>query len=240
DHGARIGTVEHLMAALLGCRIDNVIVDVEGPEIPIMDGSAAPFVFLVECAGTVEQQAPRRAIEILKPVTVGDDRRSATLAPGRAFSVSFEIDFDSPLVSTQRLSVDFANGAFRTEICRARTFGFEHEVAELRTLGYARGGSLDNAIVIGGDGILNEDGLRYRDEFVRHKILDSAGDLYLAGAPICGHFHGHRSGHTLNNKLLKAVFADATAWRTVPLTETDRPAEGDPEDGSPETFAASA
>src|SRR5574338_67906 len=195
--GVKVGTIEHLMAALSGCAVDNAIVEIDGPEIPIMDGSAAPFVFLIECAGTVEQDRPRRAIEIVKPGSVRDDRRMAVLTPGSGFSVSVEIDFDSALVARQKLEVKLVNGAFRSEVARARTFGFDHEVEQLRAMGLARGGSLDNAVVVSGDRILNADGLRYDDEFVRHKVLDSIGDLYLAGAVIIGHFHGIRCGHSL-------------------------------------------
>ncbi|HVO16837.1 MAG TPA: UDP-3-O-acyl-N-acetylglucosamine deacetylase [Alphaproteobacteria bacterium] len=215
--GVKVGTIEHLMAALSGCAVDNAIVEIDGPEIPIMDGSAAPFVFLIECAGTVEQNRPRRAIEIVKPVSVRDDKRMAVLAPGGGFSVSVEIDFDSALVARQKLEVNLVNGAFRSEIARARTFGFDHEVEQLRAMGLARGGSLDNAVVVSGDRILNADGLRYDDEFVRHKVLDSIGDLYLAGAVIIGHFHGIRCGHSLNNKLLRSLFAQDDAWRPASL-----------------------
>lgn len=217
DRGNAVGTVEHLMSALAGAGVDNCIVELSGAEVPVMDGSAAPFVFLIECAGVRELEAPRRAIEILHTVAVGDHERSAILAPGRGFSVSFEIDFDSPVIARQDFFVDLSNGAYAREIARARTFGFEQEVAALRAAGLARGGSLDNAVVVSGDTVLNEDGLRYEDEFVRHKVLDSIGDLYLAGGPILGHFHGYRSGHALNNALLKAVFADATAWRWTTL-----------------------
>ena len=191
-----------------------------------MDGSAAPFVFLMECAGIATQEARRRVIEILEPVSVGGEGRSASLTPSNNFMVSFEIDFDSSLVSRQALKVDLSNGTFRSEICRACTFGFEHEVAELRSHGLALGGSLENAIVISGNNILNEDGLRYQDEFVRHKILDSVGDLYLTGAPILGHFHGMRSGHSLNNELIRRLFADDSAWRLVTLDDDGLPMDG--------------
>jgi UDP-3-O-[3-hydroxymyristoyl] N-acetylglucosamine deacetylase len=208
-----VGTVEHVMAALSGAGVDNAVVELNGPEVPIMDGSAAPFVFLIECAGVAEQSAPRRFIEILRPVSVGDRQRSAMLSPGNSFSVSFEIDFEGTLIDHQQFFGDFSNGAFRQDIARARTFGFEEEVAELRAVGLARGGSLENAIVVSGDRILNDDGLRYENEFVRHKVLDSIGDLYLAGGQIMGHFHGFRSGHGLNHELLRALFADESAWR---------------------------
>lgn len=238
DCGTRVGTIEHLMAALSGCGVDNAIVEIDGPEVPVMDGSSAPFVFLVECAGIARQQARRRAIEVLKPVSVGDDDRHASLKPASGFSISFEIDFDSVLVSRQALQVDLRNGAFRSEISRARTFGFAHEVAELRSMGLAQGGSLDNAIVISGDSILNEDGLRYEDEFVRHKILDSVGDLYLGGGPLIGHFHGYRSGHTLNNELLRRLFADDSAWRLATLDDDGAPMQD--AGWSPEAIAATA
>ncbi len=210
--GVTIGTVEHLMAALAGMEIDNAVVEVNGPEVPIMDGSAAPFVFLIECAGVVEQKRPRRVIRVLKPIAVDDGERYASLAPGNGFSVSFDIDFDSPAVSRQRISVGLGNGAFKRELARARTFGFLHEVEELRAAGLARGGSLDNAVVVNGDKVLNEGGLRFDDEFVRHKALDAIGDLYLAGAQLRGHFYGQCSGHGTNNTLLRALFADAEAW----------------------------
>jgi UDP-3-O-[3-hydroxymyristoyl] N-acetylglucosamine deacetylase len=212
EHGVSVGTVEHLMAALRGSGIDNLVVELDGPEVPIMDGSAAPFVFLIECAGVVSQAASRRAIRVLKAVEVDEGSRRAELTPGPGCSFSFEIDFASPAVSRQEGCIHLANGAFKSDVARARTFGFLEDVEWLRQRGLALGGSLDNAIVIKGDRILNEDGLRYEDEFVRHKILDSIGDLYLAGAPIIGHFHGHRSGHALNNRLLRAMFADDGAW----------------------------
>ena len=216
-NGVTVGTVEHVMAALSGAGVDNAVIELNGPEVPIMDGSAAPFIFLIECAGVVEQDAPRRVIEILRPVSVGDRERSAMLSPGNSFSVSFEIDFKGTLIDQQQFFGDFSNGAFRRDIARARTFGFEEEVEALRAAGLARGGSLDNAIVVSGERILNDDGLRFDDEFVRHKVLDSIGDLYLAGGQIIGHFHGFRSGHGLNHELLRALFANEDAWRISEL-----------------------
>jgi UDP-3-O-[3-hydroxymyristoyl] N-acetylglucosamine deacetylase len=213
--GVAVGTVEHLMAALSGCGVDNAIIEVDGPELPIMDGSSAPFVFLIECVGIAEQNAPRRYIEILKEVHVGDGEHSASVRPCDHFAVSFAIDFEGTLIRDQSFSATLVNGTFRSEIARARTFGFEHEVSQLRAAGLARGGSLDNAIVVSGHRVLNDGGLRFDDEFVRHKVLDSIGDLYLAGGPLLGHFHGQRSGHALNNALLQALFADETAWRRV-------------------------
>ncbi|MBI3452375.1 MAG: UDP-3-O-acyl-N-acetylglucosamine deacetylase [Rhodospirillales bacterium] len=219
EAGVRVSTVEHLMAALWGAEIDNALIDISGAEVPVMDGSAAPFVFLIECAGVVEQAAPRRAIEILRRIVVEDEERSVSLTPGAGFSVDFQIDFDNAAVAQQDYFAALAPGAFKVDIARARTFGFEHEVAHLRAAGLARGGSLDNAVVISGDRILNHDGLRYDDEFVRHKILDCVGDLYLAGGPILGHVRGVRSGHRHNNALLRALFARQDAWRHVDLTE---------------------
>lgn len=213
DHGASVGTVEHLMAALRAMDIDNATIELDGPEVPIMDGSAAPFVFLIEMAGTVEQAAPREWLEILRPVTVEHDGKRASLSPATMPSFAVEIDFASAAIARQRYSLTVTDHGFKTQISRARTFGFLEEVDHLRKLGLARGGSLHNAIVIQGDEILNKDGLRYPDEFARHKLLDAIGDLALAGAPILGHFEGIRTGHALNNKLLRAVYADPTAWR---------------------------
>lgn len=219
DAGAQIGTIEHLMAALAGCGIDNAVIELDGPEVPVMDGSAAPFVFLIECAGVVVQNAPRKALRIEKSITVGDENKFISAAPAEAFAVSFEIDFDSAAVARQKLEMRLVNGTFKTDIARARTFGFAHEVDALQKAGLARGGSLDNAVVIEGDTILNGDGLRYDDEFVRHKILDCVGDLYLAGAPIIGEITGFRSGHTLNSALLGALFADENSWSWVEMSD---------------------
>lgn len=224
DHGATVSTVEHLMAALAGCEIDNVLIEVDGPEIPIMDGSAEPFVFLIDCAGTVEQDAPRKAIKILKPITVGDDTRSLTILPSDEFSLDFEIDFASSAIDKQEREFQGVDSNFKADIARARTFGFEHEVDALRDAGLAQGGSLENAVVVSGDKILNEDGLRFDDEFVRHKILDCIGDMYLAGGPIIGQVIASRSGHELNNQLLRTVFADDEAW-----THVDAPVSADVE-----------
>ncbi len=214
DNNVSIGTVEHLMSAFAGAGIDNCLIEIGGAEVPVMDGSAAPFLFLIECAGSVEQDAPKRAIRVTKRISVKDGDRTASLTPSPGFSVRFEIDFSSQAIARQDLFINLGRGAFKSDISRARTFGFEHEVIQLRKAGLARGGSLDNAVVIDATGakVLNDDGLRYGDEFVRHKILDAVGDLYLAGGPIMGHFHGVRSGHALNNLLLRALFADRSAW----------------------------
>ncbi|MDA8230511.1 MAG: UDP-3-O-acyl-N-acetylglucosamine deacetylase [Magnetospirillum sp.] len=227
EDGIVVGTVEHLMSALAGMAIDNCLIEINGAEVPVMDGSAAPFLFLIECAGVVEQDAPRRAIRVLKRVSVQDGNRAASLTPSAAFSLRFEIDFKSQAISRQEMLVGFSRGAYKSEIARARTFGFEQEVAMLRAAGLARGGSLDNAVVIDSTGtrVLNDDGLRYQDEFVRHKVLDAVGDLYLAGAPMIGHFHGVRSGHALTNTLLRALFADRDAWEYAPAIATPALAE---------------
>jgi len=210
--GVTVGTVEHLMAALAGCGIDNVMVEIDGPEVPIMDGSSAPFVFLVECAGVVEQKEARRVIRILKPITVEDGDATASLKPADRLSFDVEIEFNGTLVSHQSLNIGLVNGTFCKELAQARTFGFLHEVEALQAAGLAKGGSLDNAIVVSGDKVLNEGGLRYDDEFVRHKMLDAVGDLYLAGVSIMGAFEGVRCGHKLNNALLRDLFADDEAW----------------------------
>ena len=215
EDGVMISTIEHLMAALAGAGVDNVLVDVVGGEVPIMDGSAAPFMFLIDCAGLVEQDAPKRVVRVLKPVVVSEEGKSASLVPSNEFSIDFEIDFDSSAIQRQSMRVDMIDGVFKNELSRARTFGFMHEVEALRAAGFAKGGSLDNAVVVSGDEILNEDGLRFDDEFVRHKILDAVGDLYLAGGTIAGHFSGVCTGHSLNNKLLRALFADAANYEWV-------------------------
>jgi len=219
DDGVAVRTIEHLLAAFAGLGVDNVLVEIDGEEVPVMDGSAAPFVFLIECAGVVEQPAPRQAIKILKRVAVTDDDKCAMLIPADDFSLSVEIDFAVGAIGRQQCAVSMDAARFKSDISRARTFGFEQEVAAMHAAGLARGGSLDNAVVISGDGthVLNEGGLRYDDEFVRHKVLDALGDLALAGAPIVGHFRGVRTGHGLNNRLLRALFADRGAWTWVPL-----------------------
>ena len=210
--GNTVGTIEHLMAAFAGAAIDNAIVELDGREVPIMDGSSAPFLFLIECAGTVEQDAARRAIKILREVSVAEDGATATLVPDHGFSMSFEIDFDNPLIRRQDICLMFDSETFKTELCRARTFGLLDELDRLWAAGLARGGSLENAVVVGRDHVLNAGGLRFADEFVRHKLLDAFGDLYLAGGPILGAFRGVRSGHAHTRRLLAALFADRDAW----------------------------
>ncbi len=223
EEGIRVSTVEHLMAALAGAGVDNAIVELDGSEVPVMDGSAAPFVFLIECAGVVAQQALRQAIKVLKPVWVEDGNATATLLPDVGFSMSFEIDFADLVIRRQDFRVVFDAGTFKAELSRARTFGFLDDVDRLRAAGFVRGGSLDNVVVVSGDRVLNRGGLRYGDEFVRHKLLDAYGDLYLAGGPIVGHFRGVRSGHALTRRLLAALFADDSAWCCVPLPGVDEP-----------------
>ncbi len=211
--GVKVSTIEHLMAALAGCGIDNVRVELDGPEVPIMDGSSAPFVFLIECAGLAPQQARRRWIRVLRRVEIEDGKRRAALVPSDGFSVSLEIDFDSPAIAEKSGFYDLHNGGFKRDICRARTFGFEHDVNRLMDLGLGQGGSLDNVVVVGRDNeILNEGGLRYGDEFVRHKVLDCVGDFYLAGGPMLAHFAGQCTGHSSNNQLLRKLFSDPLNW----------------------------
>ena len=209
------------MAALSGCHIDNVIVDVTGSEVPVMDGSAQPFVFLIECAGVKQLEAPRRVIEILKPVKVVHEERIAELLPSKNFTVGFQIEFDDSAVSHQEICITLVNGTFKNEIARARTFGFINEVEALRAAGLGLGGSLENAVIVDGDKVLNDDGLRYEDEFVRHKVLDAVGDLYLSGAPIRGHYRGVRAGHNMTNQLLKKLFADPSCWKFVELSSNE-------------------
>jgi UDP-3-O-[3-hydroxymyristoyl] N-acetylglucosamine deacetylase len=221
-NGTTIMTVEHLMSALAGCSVDNALIEISGPEVPIMDGSAAPFVFLIECAGTLEQLAPRRFVKVLKPIHVEMGQASATLEPGDGgFTVDFTIDFASKVIARQTTSVVVEPGLFKSEISRARTFGFLAEVDQLRAAGRALGGSLDNVIVIDGDTVLNEGGLRYTDEFVRHKALDAIGDLYMAGSPLLGRFAGVRSSHALNRRALEALFRDDNAWCYVTLVQAE-------------------
>jgi UDP-3-O-[3-hydroxymyristoyl] N-acetylglucosamine deacetylase len=218
--GIHVATVEHLMAALAGNRIDNAVIELDGPEVPIMDGSAAPFVRLIEGVGTEVQDAPRRAIKIIKPVEVVENGSSAALLPDSGFSMSFEIDFDNPLIRHQDISLSIDPDAFNAELAPARTFGLLDDWPRLKAAGLARGGSLDNAIVVSGDRILNAGGLRFADEFVRHKLVDAVGDLFLAGGAIIGHFRGLRSGHALTRRLLAAVFADPAAWCFTTMFET--------------------
>ncbi len=213
EDGTIVSTVEHLMAALWGCNVDNALIELSGPEVPIMDGSSEPFVFLLECAGKQVQAANRRVVEVLKPIELRDGDKFVSIVPADEFSVNLEIDFSDKVISNQKAVFSSSELSFKTDLCRARTFGFAHEAEAMRAMGLARGASLENAVVVKDGGVLNKDGLRYDNEFVRHKILDCIGDFYLAGAWIKGTFHGVRSGHRLNNELLRAFFADSSAWR---------------------------
>jgi UDP-3-O-[3-hydroxymyristoyl] N-acetylglucosamine deacetylase len=212
ENGVSVGTIEHLMAAIRAANIDNIHIAIDGPEVPIMDGSAEPFSFLLNCAGVQEQDAKRRVLRINRTVRVESGDKWAEYTPGNVPTFHFTADFDHPVIGQQQQSLTLVNGCFASHIARARTFGFLHEVDYLRAQGLAQGGSLDNAIVLDKEKVLNETGLRFDDEFVRHKILDAVGDLFLAGAPIIGQYNGHKAGHELNNQLLRAVFADPSAY----------------------------
>jgi len=211
--GATVSTVEHLMAALSGLAIDNAIVELDGPEVPIMDGSAVPFLDALDKAGRRRQEARRRHIEILETIEVTEDDKRAALIPADRFEVAFEILFDSPAIGRQHLDLAVDEAVFRRELADCRTFGFLHEVEALRAAGLARGGTLDNVVVIEGDSVINDGGLRRPQEFVRHKAVDAIGDLYLLGAPIIGRYEGRYSGHGLNNALARALMATPNAWR---------------------------
>jgi len=214
--GVSIATVEHFLAACSGLGVDNLIAELDGPELPILDGSSAPFCDLITKAGIVGQDALRKRLVMTKTVEIREGTKLARLSPGEGFEMRVGIDFSSRAIGQQRIAFAMTPGAFATEIAYARTFGFARDVEKLRSMGLARGGSMDNAIVIDGDDILNPDGLQVPDEFVRHKLLDVVGDLFLAGGPIEGLYEGEQPGHALNNKLLRAVFADesAFAWRS--------------------------
>ena len=222
----RISTVEHLLSAIAGMGIDNVYVDLSAPEVPIMDGSAGPFVFLVQSAGVIEQNAPKRFIRIKRSVKVEDGDKWARFDPFNGFKVGFTIDFDHPAFRdrSQHAELDFSTTSFVKEVSRARTFGFMRDIEMLRSRKLALGGSLDNAVVVDDYRVLNEDGLRYEDEFVKHKILDAIGDLYLLGRSLIGSFMGYKSGHDLNNRLLRALVAYKEAWEEVTFEDETRAA----------------
>ena len=217
----RVSTVEHLMSAMAGMGIDNAIVEVSADEVPIMDGSAGPFVFLIQSAGIQEQQAPKKFIRIKEQVTITDGDKEATFLPFDGFKVSFCIAFDHPVFKDRKLdtSVDFSSTSFVKEISRARTFGFMHEFEYLRSKGLVKGGSFDNAIVVDKYRILNEDGLRYEDEFVKHKVLDAIGDLYLMGNGLIGEYRAFKSGHGLNNKAVLELLKQTNAWEYATFDE---------------------
>jgi UDP-3-O-[3-hydroxymyristoyl] N-acetylglucosamine deacetylase len=220
----RVSTVEHLLSAIAGLGIDNIYIDLSAAEVPIMDGSAGPFVFLLQSAGIEEQNAAKRYIRIKKEVRVEDGDKWASFVPFEGFKVGFSIEFDHPVFKsrTQKAIIDFSSTSFVKEISRARTFGFMKDIEMLRQRNLALGGSMDNAIVVDDFRVLNEDGLRYEDEFVKHKILDAIGDLYLLGHSLIGEFHGHKSGHELNNKLLRELLVQEDAWEEVTFEEDDQ------------------
>jgi len=221
SNGVKISTVEHLMSAFAGMGVDNAYVELSTHEVPIMDGSAAPFVFLLQSAGIAEQNKPKKFIRIKKPLEVRDGDKWVKLEPFNGFKVTFTIDFDHPIFrnSVQNATVDFSTTSFIKEVSRARTFGFMDDLETLRKAGLARGGSIDNAIVMDSFNILNDDGLRYKDEFVKHKILDAVGDLYLLGHSLIGAFSAHKSGHALNNQILRLLLSEQDAWELTTLKD---------------------
>lgn len=224
DH-AKVDTVEHLLSAMAGLGIDNAIVEVSAQEVPIMDGSSGPFVFLLQSAGLRDQDAPKRFIRIKKRIEVNEGGKHAAFVPYEGFKVSFEIDFDHPVLkqSVQKASLDFSSTSYVKEVSRARTFGFTKDLEYMRSKNLALGGSVKNAIVVDDFRVLNEDGLRYNDEFVKHKILDAVGDLYLLGHSLIGEFIGYKSGHGLNNKLLRELLEQTDAWEFVEFTDKQPP-----------------
>ncbi len=229
-NGARVATVEHIMSALAGLGVDNVYIEVDASEIPIMDGSSGPFVYLLQEAGVVEQAAAKKFIRVKKTVEVIDGDKWVRFEPYHGFKVDFTINFNHPVFesSGSQVKIDFAEDSYISEISRARTFGFMHEVEYLRSNGLARGGSLDNAIVLDEYRVINADGLRYDDEFAKHKVLDAIGDLYMLGHPILGAFYAYKSGHALNNQLLRALMQDETAWEYATFEK---------QEDAPETFS---
>lgn len=220
----RVSTVEHLLSAFAGLGIDNAFIDLSAPEVPIMDGSAGPFVFLLQSAGIEEQNAPKKFIRIKKSVTVRDGDKWARFDPFEGFKVSFKIDFEHPVFRnrSQTTVVDFSSTSFVKEVSRARTFGFMKDIEALRNNDLALGGSLDNAVVMDDYRVLNEDGLRYEDEFVKHKVLDAIGDLYLLGCSLIGEFSGYKSGHQLNNQLLRSLLAQEDAWEVATFDDAEK------------------
>lgn len=217
--GASVSTIEHVLSACAALGLDNALIEINGAEVPIMDGSAAPFVRAIDKAELLRQNVPRRVLVIRKTVSCKEGDKEVILSPADGQYFGFEIEFASPVIGRQKYTHQLKEASYRREIAEARTFGFLHEVEALRKMGLARGGSLDNAIVIDGDNVMNPDGLRFKNEFVRHKILDSVGDIYLAGAQMIGHYHGVKAGHALNNKILHVLFADKTAYEFVDLNQ---------------------
>jgi UDP-3-O-[3-hydroxymyristoyl] N-acetylglucosamine deacetylase len=215
--GVSVGTVEHVMAALRGCGVDNVLIEVDAPEVPAMDGSAMPFVDLIDAVGKDVQDAPRRAIRILREIRVEENGKSVSLTPAEGSIFSGEIDFDHPHIGRQKFRTQLLNGNFKHDIADSRTFGFLRDIEALKKAGLGLGGSLDNAVVLDADTVVNPGGLRHGDEFIRHKLLDAIGDLYLAGGRIIGAYEGCKAGHALNNALLRALFAAPDAWEAVDI-----------------------
>ena len=213
--GASISTIEHLMAAIWSCGIDNLIIEVDNAEVPIMDGSSEPFVFLIECAGITPQSENRKVLEILEKIRIEDGDKFIEVEPSKEFSLDLNIDFNHPQIKINKLNFHSNLHSFKNDICRARTFCFKHEIEQMYKIGLAKGGSLDNSIVVDHDKILNEGELRYKDEFIRHKTLDFIGDLFLAGYHVIGHFNAYKVGHTLNNKFLHHLFNNPQKWRLV-------------------------
>lgn len=228
EHGVSVATIEHLMAALWGAGVDNAVIELDGPEVPIMDGSSQPFMELLESAGIALLSAPRMMVRMLKKIEVRDGDSVAVAEPNyegdEGCTLHIEVEYDSAVIGRQASYYDFREVSFKQSLSRARTFGFEHEVRALQAAGLALGGSLDNAIVVGKDRVLNEDGLRYDDEFVRHKALDCVGDLFLAGVRTDARFTFSKPGHSINNQLLRAIFADESAYALVPAGKTETPA----------------
>ncbi len=219
--GLSVSTIEHLMAALTSFGIDNLHIDIDGPEVPVMDGSATPFVQMIQGAGIRSLPRSRRFLAVRKPMTVIDGEKRVTLIPSRFFRITFDIAFDHPCIGLQHRSIKFSQELFRKDIAPARTFGFLKEVEYLKSKGLAQGGSLDNAVVVGDDQVLNPEGLRFHDEFVRHKILDSIGDFSLVGFPILGHIKAYKAGHDINHQMVETILASPECWKIVEFSEND-------------------
>lgn len=216
EFNTKISTIEHFLAAIWGCNVDNLLIELDNQEIPIMDGSSEPFVFLLECAGIVNQDAPKKFIEITKKVQVQDGDKYVEVSPEKEFSIDLEIDFAHPQIKQQKFFYHSNFSSFKNDICRARTFGFKHEIEYLNKIGLAKGGSLSNAILVDENGVVNKEGLRYQNEFARHKLLDFIGDIFLAQHHIIGHFKAFKSGHNLNNKMLRKLLdEEKDSWRLI-------------------------
>lgn len=248
-HGVSVATIEHLMAALYGCGVDQAVIDIDGPEVPIMDGSAEPFASTIEKYGTRPINRPRNAIWIHRPIEVRANEKYALLLPSPTPRITISIDFPGTAIGAQTYSLELVNEAFRNHVARARTFGFLQQIEQLRVQGYARGGSLKNAILVDGERVVNEEGLRFNDEFVRHKVLDAFGDLALAGVPIIGHYYAYKAGHELNQQLMRKLFDEQSAWSYVQMDEyykimgqaqSSSMAEDEPDESAANTVVKSA